>query len=71
MGANMSKTEFRKALEQLGLSQAQAAKLVGVDERTSRRYALREAAVPRYFALILRMMIKYKITPEEAEALMK
>lgn len=42
----MTPEQYRTAIEQLGLSQVAAAKLLGVDERTSRRWARGERDVP-------------------------
>lgn len=67
----MRKREFREALDTLGLLQTEAAKLLGIDPRTLRRFALGEAEVPRPIALVLRLMVKYKIAPEKAAALME
>lgn len=35
----MTPDEYREALEALGLTQGEGARLLGVDERTSRRWA--------------------------------
>lgn len=35
----MTSTEYRDALKSLGLSQVSASKVLGINERTSRRYA--------------------------------
>ena len=42
----MTPTDFRAALARLGLTQAGAARLLGVDERTARRWARGERQVP-------------------------
>ena len=42
----MDSTDYRAAIARLGLSQGGAARLVGVDARTSRRWALGEVPVP-------------------------
>ena len=42
----MDLTEYRAAIARLGLTQGGAARLVGVDARTSRRWALGEVPVP-------------------------
>lgn len=42
----MTTNEYRLAIEQLGLSQIAAARLLGVDDRTSRRWANGERDVP-------------------------
>lgn len=51
----MTANEYREALDRLGLTQAGAAKLLHVDERTSRRWALGERDVPMPVALILKL----------------
>ncbi len=42
----MNSTEYRDVIARLGLSQGGAARLVGVDARTSRRWALGEVVIP-------------------------
>ena len=44
--ARVTPTDFRAALARLGLTQAGAARLLGVDERTARRWARGERQVP-------------------------
>lgn len=61
----MSADEYRAALHKLGLTQARAAELIGVNPRTSRTYALGEWPVPWLVELLLRLMIKYDIPTEE------
>ncbi len=51
----MTHAEYRSALDRLGLSQVEAARLLHVDERTSRRWALGERDVPAPVALLLRL----------------
>lgn len=53
----MNPTEYRMALDRLGLSQSQAAELLGVDPRTSRRYALGERSIPPPTAVLLRLCV--------------
>lgn len=62
----MTPAEYRDALAALSLSQVRAASLFGVDARTSRRWALGEAAVPRMVALVLRLMLRHGVTADEA-----
>jgi DNA-binding transcriptional regulator YiaG len=57
--------QYRRTLEKLGLSQVQAAAFLGVDPRTSRRWALDEATVPIAVAKLLRLMAARHIRPEE------
>jgi DNA-binding transcriptional regulator YiaG len=49
--------EYREALEQLGLTQGAGAKLLGVDERTSRRWACGERDIPPPAQRFLRYLI--------------
>lgn len=42
----MTASDFRAAIAHLGLSQVGAARLLGVDDRTSRRWALGESGIP-------------------------
>jgi DNA-binding transcriptional regulator YiaG len=57
--------QYRASIEKLGLSQRGAAAFLGVDERTSRRWALGEAQVPESVSLLLRLMIRMKLTPND------
>lgn len=61
----MTPNQYRKAIDQLELSQVGAAKVLGVDARTSRRWALGEASIPLLVERVLRMMIRLKIPPDE------
>jgi hypothetical protein len=58
----MTANQFRTAIDKLGLSQRGAGSLFGVDERTSRRWALGERDVPPCVAIVLRLMLAGKIT---------
>jgi hypothetical protein len=64
-----SRREYRSAIEAVGMTQQRAGKLFGIHERTSRRYALGEQEPPEAITLLLRVMIKYKLRPEDVEAL--
>ncbi|WP_065091488.1 helix-turn-helix domain-containing protein [Rhizobium leucaenae] len=65
----MNQYEYRAALEATGLNQSSAARLFGVDPRTSRRWASGELEVPRTVALCLRMMASYSVPVIEAQVL--
>lgn len=58
----MTANQFRTAIDKLGLSQRGAGSLMGVDERTSRRWALGERTVPPCVAIVLRLLLAGKIT---------
>jgi DNA-binding transcriptional regulator YiaG len=53
----MTPDEYRKALETLGLTQGGGARLLGVDERTSRRWACGERDIPPPVQRFLRFLI--------------
>lgn len=53
----MSPDDYRSAIEQLGLTQGAAARLLGVDERTSRRWACGERDIPPPAERFLRYLI--------------
>jgi hypothetical protein len=57
--------QYRDAIERLGLTQVDAARFLRVDPRTSRRYALGEGSIPTPLAMLLRLMLKLKLSPEE------
>ena len=58
----MNANQYRDAIEQLGLTQVEAARLLGVDERTSRRWANDERGIPGPVARFLRYLIAKKTT---------
>lgn len=62
----MTADEYRASIETLGLSQVAAAKLLGVDDRTSRRWATGERDVPPPAARFLRYLIATRKTGEQA-----
>lgn len=59
-GDRMRAADYRKAMDTLGLSQVDGAKLLGVDERTSRRWANDEREIPAPVARFLRYLIATK-----------
>jgi DNA-binding transcriptional regulator YiaG len=61
----MTPTQYATAIKALGLSQRGAAKVFGVDERTSRKWIAGDSRVPEPVAKLLRVMIKHKIKPDE------
>ena len=61
----MTPDEYRDALASLGLSQSGAARLLGVDARTSRRWVSGERDIPEIAARFLRFLIAAEITPDE------
>lgn len=59
----MTSDQYRDALAALDLSQVGAARLLGVDERTSRRWANGERDVPAPAERFLRFLIAARIPP--------
>lgn len=53
----MTPDEYREAIEALELTQAGAARLLGIDERTSRRWACGERDIPPPAQRFLRYLI--------------
>ncbi len=64
----MTPNQFRAALDRLKLSQLGAARLVGADPRTARRWALGERDVPECVAILLRLLVGGKITVADVDA---
>lgn len=62
----MTPNDYRTAIGSLGLTQAGAAQLLGVDARTSRKWANGEREVPPTAARFLRLLIAKGISAEEA-----
>lgn len=67
----MTKDEYRTAIETLGLSQAAAARLLGVDERTSRRWACGERDIPAPAVRFLKFLIACNCSGREAMEILK
>jgi hypothetical protein len=65
----MNDKRYRELYEQLDLSQVRMATFLGVDPRTSRRWALGEKNMPYDAAILLELMAKHKLTPDEAREL--
>ena len=62
----MTADEYRDAIALLDLSQVAAARLLGVDDRTSRRWATGERDVPPPAERFLRYLIATRKTGEQA-----
>ena len=67
----MTASQFRNALDRLGLSQLGAARLLGADGRTARRWALGERSIPPTVAILLRLLMADRITAEDIDAARK
>jgi DNA-binding transcriptional regulator YiaG len=54
----MSPQQFRYVLRQLGLSQVQAAKRLGVNPRTVRRWVAGDSRIPESAGLVLQLWLR-------------
>lgn len=59
----MTANQYRALLETLGLTQGRAALVLGVDERTSRKWALGERPVSDTAATFLTYLVATRNTP--------
>jgi len=60
----MTADQYRAILATLGLSQQGAARLLGVNGRTSRRWIAGTVPVPQAVAMLLRLMVTAGLTPD-------
>lgn len=65
----MTPTQYQFSLKRLGLTQVGAARLFGVDPRTSRRWVAGDLVIPPAVALALRLMVAHGVPLDEAERL--
>ena len=63
----MSASTFSKALDKLGLSVYASGKVIGLSLRQAQRVAAGHAPVPRPVAKLINLLLKRKITVEEAK----
>lgn len=61
----MTPKQFTAAIAKLGLSQVGAAKLLGITDRTARRYVAGDCEIPEPTAKLLRLALSGKITTED------
>ena len=64
-GHSMTTKQYRRALEELELSQSAAAKYLGVTARTSQNWALGFSAVHPCAERLLRLLLNGKITLDD------
>jgi DNA-binding transcriptional regulator YiaG len=67
----MKKTEYRRAIDALGLSQVKASEFFEVSRKTSPRWARGEAPIPGAVTKLLRVMVHREISPAEVDELGK
>ncbi len=61
----MTPKQYRAAIARLELSQVAAGRFLGVNPRTSRKWALGESPVPESVAILLRTMIERDLAPKD------
>lgn len=62
----MTLTQYRAALDRLGLTQAGAAKFLGISIRSAHGYANGEP-IPEAIAKLLRLMVRLKLMPADVK----
>jgi len=55
----MSPSQLRATLARLGLTQSEAARLLGVDDRTMRRWCCAERGIPEPVARLLWLLLRH------------
>lgn len=63
----MTPNQYRAALKAAHLSQERFADCIGIGRRTSQGYALKESPVPQPVAILLRLLVRGKITLGDIE----
>lgn len=63
----MTTKEYNRIREAMGFSQVAMGEWLGFSPRQSQRMASGEVEIPKSVAMLLRVMIKHKITIEQAE----
>jgi DNA-binding transcriptional regulator YiaG len=61
----MTPDQLRIAIDRLSLSQRGAARLLGVNERTVRKWIAGDAEIPQSAAMVLNISNKFALTPED------
>ncbi len=63
----MTAAQFRAVLDYLELSQFGVGRLLGVGERTPRRWASGDSPIPEAAVIILRLLVTSKVTIEDID----
>jgi DNA-binding transcriptional regulator YiaG len=63
----MTAKQYQAAIDKLGLSQAAAARWLGLSLRTSQHYAAGTRPVPEPTAKLLRLMLRLELKPGEVK----
>jgi len=65
----MTGDEYKDAIETLDMTTVEAASFLGVDGTTSRRWLADKHPIPDAAAMLLRVMVRYKLTPSRVAKL--
>ena len=71
MESKMTAGEYRTAIASLGLSQVEAARLLGVSQKTSHNYAVHGPSGPAALALRLLLTMRADERPEWIKTLLR
>jgi hypothetical protein len=63
----MTPKQYADAIDRLGLSQRAAGVFLKIGERQSRRWIAGDAKVTESAAMLLRLMIRLKLSPEDVK----
>ncbi len=63
----MTPKQYAATIAKLGLSQREAGKSLGINERTSRKWIAGDARIPESAAKLLRLMVKLELKPEDVK----
>jgi hypothetical protein len=61
----MTPAQYKEAIARLHLTQVAAGEFLIGNPRTSRRWAAGHSPVPRSVAMLLRLMVRFELTPED------
>lgn len=67
----ITQTEFREALERLGIDIKQCAELLGYHYTSAYRWLMPNNAVPQVVAIAVGLMLAKKVTPEGLKAVVE
>jgi len=67
----MNGTELRGVIERLGLTQVGTARFLGYNDSTIRKWIADRNSIPIPVEMLLRVMLKHSLTPDNVVALVK
>ena len=66
MRGTITPTRYEWLIDRLGLNQSQAALLLGISDRQSRRFVAGDVRVDQGFAILLELMVRRRVDVDEA-----